>query len=156
METAVYADDTIYYTSSKDSNKIVRELNNQLDLTHEWCTKWRIKINADKLEAIIFTRGLKGDDIDPPKYNNVPIHWKRSVKYLGLTLDRQLNFCKHITNKRNQTYVVIGKLMPILKCHFTLGIKNGLLVYKMLIRLVFLRPIIVLINYKLLKIKYLN
>ena len=55
VETAVYVDYRIYYTSSKDSNIIVRELNKQLDLAHEWCTKWRIKINADKSEAIIFT-----------------------------------------------------------------------------------------------------
>ena len=41
VQTVVYADDRIYYTSSADPTIIVRELNEQLKLTNDWCKKWR-------------------------------------------------------------------------------------------------------------------
>ena len=70
----------------------MRELNEQLESTNNWSKKWRIKINADKSESIIFSHTLKSEPGIPPKFDGIPIPWKKKVKYLGVTLDKNLIF----------------------------------------------------------------
>ena len=48
VETGVYADDRVYFTSSVRNETIVERLNEQLKAASDWCKKWRIKINAKK------------------------------------------------------------------------------------------------------------
>ena len=112
----------------------MRELNEQLELTNNWSKKWRIKTNADKSESIIFSHTLKPEPEIPPTFDGIPIPWKKKVKYLGVTLDKNLVFKEHIKNIRNKASGAINRLYPLLKSHSALGIKNGLLIYKMLIR----------------------
>ena len=133
VETAVYADDRIYYTSSTDPDEIVLRLNAQLELTKDWGYKNRIKTNADKSESILFTRSTKEPDICP-EFDGIPIPWKKHVKYLGVTLDKKLTFKKHTEIVKNKASGAINRLLPLLKSHSALGLKNGILIYKMLIR----------------------
>ena len=134
VETGVYADDRVYFTASWDNKEIVPRLNNQLNLTHEWCKKWRIKNNANKCVAILFGNKLKNRKIASLKYNDIPIEWKDEVNYLGVILDKKLSFSSHTDKIRNKALISVAKLYPLLKNHSSLGIKNGLLIYKMLIR----------------------
>ena len=133
VETAVYADDRIYYTSSTDMDLMVLRLNDQLEATKDWCYKNRIKINADKSNSILFTRSTK-DPPSPPEFNGIPIPWVDNVDYLGIRLDKKLSFSKHATKVRNKATGAINRLLPLLKSHSALGLKNGVLIYKMLIR----------------------
>ena len=134
VQSAVYADDRIYYTSSANPKIIVRELNEQLKLTNNWCKKWRTKTNAAKSESILFSHSIKPEPKSPPEFDGIPIPWKKQVKYLGVTLDKRLIFAEHINSIRNKATGAIKRLYPLLKSHSALGIKNGLLIYKMLIR----------------------
>ena len=87
VETGVYADDRVYFTSSGDNKITVERLNKQLKSTSDWCKKRRMKINAKKSQSILFGYKLKNRNIDPPNYNNEPINWEDEAKYLGVTLD---------------------------------------------------------------------
>ena len=71
--TGIFADDRVYFVSSWSNIKIFRLLNNQLALTSRWCKKWRIKINANKSESILFGNQRKNRNIDPPKFDDTPI-----------------------------------------------------------------------------------
>lgn len=144
--SGIYADDKIYLASSLDSSKIVRLLNEQLELSNNWFRKWRVKINPDKSEAIMFgfnqkvrrsskaSNTKKVKDLKPPVLNNNPIAWKSHVGYLGVILDNKLKFHIHTTKIRNKATGSISKLYPLLKNHSALGINNGMIIYKMLIR----------------------
>lgn len=87
-----------------------------------------------KSEAILFGFKQKNRNIDPPSFEGVKIDWKNEVKYLGVILDRKLKFHKHIDSVKNKASGAINRLYPILKTHSHLSYKNGVLIYKMLIR----------------------
>lgn len=137
VDIGVYADDTVFYTSSFSTKVIVKNLNEALTQVHSWCSNWRVKINAGKSEAIMFTKRTKKgtiNNINPPELNSIPIPWKRAVKYLGVTLDAGLNFSQHITNTRNKALGARSKLNAIMNRNSSIGIKNGIIIYKAIIR----------------------
>ncbi|KAG8289406.1 hypothetical protein J6590_104980 [Homalodisca vitripennis] len=68
----------------------------QLHLLEPWLTKWRIKVNVDKCEAISFTRTRRQADGRHLSSNGDDIPWKTSVKYLGVLLDSKLTFTPHV------------------------------------------------------------
>ena len=82
-----YANETVLLDTSKSNQIIVNSLNDTLSEIHNWCVRWRIKINAAKSEAILFSKKQKQtQNLDPPRFNDTPIPWKSDVKYLGVTL----------------------------------------------------------------------
>ena len=62
---------------------------------------WRLKINKNKSEAILFTRKLKYINI---KLDNggYDLKWQPSMRYLGATLDRRANWTLHIKFAREK------------------------------------------------------
>ena len=58
---ALYADDTVIYSSSKDINKALRNIQKDLDQLAIWCTNNSIHINPDKTKFLIFsTKKVEG------------------------------------------------------------------------------------------------
>lgn len=51
--TALYADDTAIITSGKLSNAIVKKMKKSLMHAEKYFSKWKIKINEGKTQAII-------------------------------------------------------------------------------------------------------
>lgn len=130
---SIYADDTCCYTTDKNTNRILLRLNRQLQLFDDWTKNWKIKINSDKTEALFITRKLH----NPQKHliiNKHPIHWKNTVNYLGVTLDKKLNWCKHIQNQIVKANKKRAILYPLINRKSKLTLSNKLLIYKQYIR----------------------
>jgi len=64
----------------------------------------------------------------------VPIEWVDSIRYLGLTLDTRLTWSPHIDPVRRKTSQMMGMLVPLLNRRSDLSVRNGVLLYKQLIR----------------------
>lgn len=130
---ACFADDTASFTSSNDYDLIVSRLQLSLDSLHAFFTKWKLKLNASKTEAIMFTRHRK-----PPsrtlKIAGHAIPWNSDVRYLGVTLDTKVNWTKHVSRLRTKGAQAMGALSPILNRHSKLSPKNKLRIYTSLIR----------------------
>lgn len=63
-----------FTAAQKVTKLIVKHLNNSLANIYEWCTKWRIKINAGKLEAILICKKSKHtSNLEPPEFSNIPL-----------------------------------------------------------------------------------
>ena len=62
-------------------------------------------------------------------FDNVPIPWKPTVKYLGVTLDKRLTWWPHLSSKIQQAYQRLAMLFPILNRKSTLEKKCSLLIY---------------------------
>lgn len=134
--TAVFADDTLLYYSHPDIYTAVATLQNSTNELTNWFKKWRIAINPNKSEAKIFSLRR---NVDPPnlKIINQDVVWNPSdqaIKYLGVYLDKKLNWNFHVNKKLNSAYATLSKLYPILNRKTSTKIKSGLLIYKSILR----------------------
>jgi len=98
----MYADDTAIISSSYGLNKIKNKLQKSLEGLNNYFKKWKIKINQEKTEAIIFTKRRQPLPLPLKSEQGDKITWKESVKYLGVHLDSKLKFNKHITELRSK------------------------------------------------------
>lgn len=133
---ALYADDTAIYTAAKQSNTIVRQLNESLFTLHLYFRKWKIKVNPTKTQATIFTFNNQQRRIPaiPIINNNIVIGLSPSINYLGINFDKKLYFKTHINNtiyKANRCYRM---LYPLLCSKSRLTTTNKMLIYTAVIR----------------------
>lgn len=92
-EAAFYVDDSAFICSGKLSNSIIKRLQDSLNRAEKYFSKWKIKINNDKTQAIIFPFNKSPNRIPsiPLIIHNSTIEIKNSVKYLGVTYDKKTN-----------------------------------------------------------------
>ena len=79
----------------------------------QWCNKWRIKVNEEKSNVVIFTQ-RRPNITAPLKLNNKEIQYSSHVKYLGVQLDSKLTWKTHINYTRRKTLQRIHQLYPLL------------------------------------------
>ncbi|CAK1595985.1 unnamed protein product [Parnassius mnemosyne] len=101
-----YADDILVIAKGKTAKDLEYELNTALDHILAWTKTRKMKLEPQKTQAIFLTRKLK---YDTPKLflDNTTIMFSESITILGLTIDANLNFIKHIdtaTEKATQLY----------------------------------------------------
>lgn len=130
VETFQYADDTAFYTSSKKKNENLSDMNKQLRKLFKWCNKWRIKINATKSASMLIRcQKIPGDII----YGTEKIPTSTSIKYLGIIIDRRLNFTQHITKLIEKTKSKTASLSKYIAQKKLLSSETRRLLYKTLI-----------------------
>ena len=91
---------------------------------------WRLKVNMDKTETILFTKRRP----DHPPLQGMTIPWSSEVKYLGLRLTQTLNYSPHIKRQIGKAIGALIKLFPILSKESTLTTSTKILLYKTSIR----------------------
>jgi hypothetical protein len=98
-------------------------------------SEWRIAINVSKSSAMLFAK--TGRHIPKPRAVHLfgePIQWVDEARYLGVTLDKRLTWSKHIDQVRKKAAQRLGTLGSLLNRRSGLSIRNGVLLYKQLIR----------------------
>ena len=97
--TALYADDSALIYSGPDSNAVANFLSVQMTRCSPWLIDNRLSLHVGKTECIIFgsRRKLKGTEYLVQCGESV-VKRVMSVKYLGVILDENLNFCDHVTS----------------------------------------------------------
>lgn len=134
--TAYYADDTALITSSKLTSALLKKMEMGLARCEKYFKKWKIKINPTKTQAIIFPFN-KSPKRNPNRNiilgnNQIPI--LNHVKYLGVILDKKLNFGKHIEETTKKCSNVVKSLWPLINYRSRLNLKNKNLIFKSVIR----------------------
>lgn len=130
---ACFADDTACYTSSADTDLIIDRLQLSIDLHVEYFDRWKLNLNDTKTEAILFSRS-RNHPTRTLKINGHPIIWSNEVKYLGVTLDRKLNWTPHIDNLKIKGIKALNALSPILNRKSALSPHIKLALYSSLVR----------------------
>jgi len=94
----MFADDTIIYYSSSDSIEIENKINYDLNNLATWLKSNTISLNVPKTKFML----VKGVQASMPNVNcnikieNEKIENVNVIKYLGIMIDKHLNFREHI------------------------------------------------------------
>ena len=135
VELALYADDTAVIATSRKPVLLFSYLESYLNDLQRWLSEWRIAINVSKSTAIIFVRaGRRFIQPRPVTLLGEAIEWFDTTCYLGVTLDKSLTWSPHIDQVRKKTAQKMGMLGTLLNSKSDLSIRNGVLLYKQLMR----------------------
>ena len=137
-QLALFADDTALYHKGTSVEKTISVLQKSINVLCKWFSKWRIEINASKSNAILFSRPKSRKpfrfNLTRLRINNVSLPWKDVVTYLGVTLDKNLTFKKHIKKVRNRAKLFLGKLNGMIGRRSVMSLRNKVTLYKTCIR----------------------
>lgn len=129
----IYADDVALLNRHRNPIIIRRRLQAACHAVESWAAKWRIKFNAGKSQALLLTRRRRVNVGDVTLFGT-PIPWTSHARYLGVTLDRQLTWKKHVDATWKRASAALGALYPLLNQQSTLSVECGLRIYRASIR----------------------
>ena len=131
VANSTYADDALNWSFNKSLLASCRCIQPQLDRTTAWCAKWRLVLNANKCEVMVF-----GCYKTKPKVklllgrNRIP--QVDFLKYLGVTFSPRLSWNAHISRISAKTRPRAGALRGIMSKK-VLPVKLGVIFYRALI-----------------------
>jgi hypothetical protein len=129
---ATYADDTAILASHPNTITATAHLQHHLHQFEQWLKRWRIQANGTKSTHVTFT--LKREDCPVVLLNGKHIPQDKTVKYLGIHLDRRLTWKTYIFTKRKQLGLMFQRLYWILGRKSELALANKLLLYKTILK----------------------
>jgi hypothetical protein len=134
-ELALYADDTAIVATSRRSSLLVSYLEAYLSRLEHWLRDWRIATNATESNAVLFAKSARRIQLPRPvQFFGESKQWAETIRYIGVTLDNQLTCSAHVNQVRREASQRLGVLGPHLNSRSGLSIRNGVLLYKQLIR----------------------
>jgi hypothetical protein len=135
VELAQYADDTALAATPRSSSLLVGYLEAYLGRLEQWLRDWRITVNVSKSTAVLFDKAARRiQKPRPVDFLGQLIQWAETARHLGVTLDTQLTWPEHVNQvgkKAAQRLCVLG---PLLNRRIGLSVRNGVLLYRQLIR----------------------
>lgn len=128
FKTFTYADDsTLIYSPNRtlDSHHTSTIINEELEKTNKWFLANKLSLNIKKTKFIIFhKRGSSTFDLSL-EINRVKIERVKTMKFLGLTINENLNWEEHIKNitiKISRAIGVMNRLKSYLPTNILLTI----------------------------------
>ena len=102
---------THYYTARFLVSSSVEDFKKDLDSLERWASEWQMSFNTSKCSIIVFGN-TKAVNIQDLKYrlNNVVLNTVNSIKYLGVTIRNDFNWCEHIIKKHSEAVQTLGML----------------------------------------------
>ncbi|GFU32672.1 RNA-directed DNA polymerase from mobile element jockey [Trichonephila clavipes] len=134
VSTCLFADDSAMLTQGTQLKYTLKNMQNFLDKLQDWLTQWRIAINVDKSQAIIFR---KWGVIDPPFQLTLfedNIQWVSVVRYLGLHINSRLTYKKHIDYLSEKFWRRIHLAISLVGRNSPLSLENKVILYKQVLR----------------------
>ena len=114
----IFADDTAMNISHTSLKVLKKRLNIDLKLLYHWLSANQIKLNVAKTETILFRHPTKKINYDLKlKLHGKRLTFNESTKYLGVCIDRNLNWKSQMSmlaKKLRRTNGIISKLRHFL------------------------------------------
>lgn len=136
VDVAQFADDTSYLAYSHRTSTVVNRLQRASDRITKFFSKWRIRVNAGKSQATLFTR-KRAPRHRPQSQVTVcgeEVPWCPSTKYLGLHLDKTLTYAEHVRRSVEKNERAVRALYPLIGKRSKLDIGNKILLFKTVLR----------------------
>ena len=132
LKTLVYADDTTLFASlnNDDFTTIKDGINDELNLISNWLKLNKLSLNIQKSKAMLFHTVNRQVQIPDLYIDNIKIDFADEFNFLGLVLDRNLNWKSHvnfISKKISKTVGIMTKLKNFLPRRALHNIYNALI-----------------------------
>ena len=124
----LYADDTAITSTSYRTDTITNRLQKAYHRLKTFYNKWKIKINDEKTQTILFTKRRPLID-----RNILNFSWSTKIKYLGVYLDNKLTFTHHIDYTCNRALKTLCIMYPYFNRTSSLSISNKITLFKLCI-----------------------
>ena len=106
-----FADDTMLYSIVDDPCKSAADLNHDLATIEKWAYQWKMAFNPDpnkQANEVLFSCKQKQVHHPPLSFNGSPVKRVTEQKHLGLIVQPNLSFEKHINEKLKKAKKNIG------------------------------------------------
>ena len=113
VKLIVYADDTEITFTSENNEKLKYTIDNMITKIEKWYTFNKLKININKTKIVNFN-SRKYSNIHL-KINNISIQNEIEYKYLGIIIDKDINFKNHIFNLNNKLSKILYSISRLSK-----------------------------------------
>lgn len=104
-----FADDILIIAAAPNTKELEEHASEALKLVEKWAFKSKMSFAASKTQAVIITKKLKYDS--PKLYlNGIELEYKKELTVLGLTIDSNMNFRKHLENVHTKCTAIYSAL----------------------------------------------
>lgn len=107
-EYTVFADDTSLIYSADSASELESTINNDLEKLLKWVNGNKLVVNTSKTNFMVFKQINKSDINISLKLNNVDIERVQQCKYLGMIIDENLSWSKHVDKIVNKISGLTG------------------------------------------------
>ena len=97
-----FADDTMLFSIVKNPELSANDLNHDLGVIHQWAHQWKLEFNPDPTKQateVLFSCKTSNPNHPHIMFNGTVVAKGNEQKHLGLILDSNLSFKKHINEK---------------------------------------------------------
>ncbi|GFX47475.1 RNA-directed DNA polymerase from mobile element jockey [Trichonephila clavipes] len=134
ISTCLFADDSAELTQGVNLKYTIKTMQHFLVKLEKWLTDWRIAINVEKTQAIVFR---KWGVIDPQTELTLfddNIQWVPVIRYLGLYIDSRLTYKNHIGYLSDKFWGRIALAISLIGRSSPLSLENKVILYKQILR----------------------
>lgn len=133
-KATIYVDDIFLYTSHKNINNGIQELNSSISKISTWLGELGFNISVPKCGFCIFSRSKINFDTYSIQINNQNVPCSKELKYLGIILDSQLSWKPHIQHITKQALKAINTLKALARVTWGASSESLLMIFKGLVR----------------------
>ena len=132
----IFTDDTLITGQSKHPTLAAQQVQRNITHLEEWLANWKILINHEKCQAVLYIRRTSLLTNLPPSIttNGNPIPWSTKATYLGVTLDTKLTFAEHINTALRKAHGQLRLITPMINPSSKLPPRIKITIYKSLLR----------------------
>ena len=118
----LYADDTALYSVHSDPGELSRRVQEDLQRVAEWITRNGLRMNVNKTQLLVLNRKGKQSTADSVQVSvgDSKLQKQDCVKYLGVSIDKDLSWKTHIEQIRAQCMAKLAAIRQAgsyLPCH---------------------------------------
>ncbi len=109
-------------------------MNSALKIVERWCLENGLTVNPRKTKLVLFTNKRKLNKVSLPMLNGARLEFSDHAKFLGLILDKKLNWKLHIEEKINKATKIYWQCRRAFGKTWGLKPKVVMWLYKSIIR----------------------
>ena len=116
----LYADDIVLFAENAD------ELQNGLNILHEYCNRWGLIVNTDKTKVMIFKKGGRNVQNCTFFYNGCELEVVNKFCYLGVTFTCGLSYVQLVNSLADSARKAIFKMNAYLYKFQDISVKHSI------------------------------